>query len=146
MIDKLKITRAFAYCFFALLFAVIIVGARRERSESRYSLSANVARSDGLKVRAAVRMSGVDVGYVDGLRLNPDFSVDVDMKLDSGVKVPEDSVAAIYTDGLLGAKYVEIIPGGAEEFLEDGGSFDYTQSAIDLSSMIERGIESAVKK
>lgn len=115
--------------------------ARRARADRHYTLVANIKRTDELKVGAAVRLSGMDVGSISKVELQPDYSVDVEMKIDRGARIPEDSIAAIYTDGLMGAKYVALIAGGSEDMMKDGDSFSYTQDSVNIYEMLEKGIE-----
>jgi len=56
--------------------------------------------------------------------------------------VPEDSTAAVVSAGLLGGKYVEIIPGGAAEMLADGDEIAFTQSSVSLESLIGKMVHS----
>jgi phospholipid/cholesterol/gamma-HCH transport system substrate-binding protein len=51
-------------------------------------------------------------------------------------QIPTDSDASIYTQGLLGGKYVGLTAGGAETFLKDKGQIDFTQSAFVLENLI----------
>jgi phospholipid/cholesterol/gamma-HCH transport system substrate-binding protein len=79
------------------------------------------------------------------MELEPDFSVSVSMSIKKGVLIPEDSSAAIYTDGLLGAKYIAILPGGSTGMMGDGDSFGYTQNSVNITEMIELGIHNFSK-
>jgi len=51
-------------------------------------------------------------------------------------KIPTDSDASIYTQGLLGGKFIGITAGGADTFLKDKGQIDFTQSAFVLENLI----------
>ena len=39
------------------------------------------------------------------------------LRFDSKIKIPDDSAASIETNGLFGGKYIEIQPGGSEDFV-----------------------------
>jgi len=106
-----------------------------------YTLTAEIKNTDELKVGGLVRFSGVDVGEVAELILLPNFSVKVIMHIDNQYQVPDDSVAAIYTDGLLGAKYMAILPGGSMDNMNDGDEFEITQDSVNFSEMLEIGLE-----
>lgn len=102
-----------------------------------YPLSARFNRVDGISVGADVRMSGVKVGAVSNVALDPQtYMAKVTMSLDPKVKVPEDSSAKISSDGLLGGAYVSIEAGGAEAMLAAGKEITHTQGAIDLLSAL----------
>jgi phospholipid/cholesterol/gamma-HCH transport system substrate-binding protein len=51
-------------------------------------------------------------------------------------KIPTDSDASIYTQGLLGGKFIGITAGGADTYLQDKGQIDFTQSAFVLENLI----------
>ena len=50
--------------------------------------------------------------------------------------IPEDTSATIYTAGLLGEQYVNLEPGGSEDYLKNGSQVEITQSAIVLEEVI----------
>ncbi len=106
--------------------------------EHFYHLKATFGRTDGLLVGDKVRMAGVDVGRVVGATLEPDFSATLNLEIIAGLKIPDDSSASIVSAGLMGSKYIEIEPGGSEEYLADGGQFSYTQDAMVLEELLDR--------
>ncbi|NQT22764.1 MAG: MCE family protein [Candidatus Omnitrophica bacterium] len=74
---------------------------------------------NGLSESAPVRLAGVNVGYVDNIRLYYDETakrtrVKVSAWIQDDMRVEKDSRASINTLGLLGEKYLEITPGSAE--------------------------------
>ncbi len=66
----------------------------------------------GLDDKAAVRVAGVRVGSVDGIGLDGQRAR-VTLRLDQPVQLTVGASAAIASAGLLGDKYVELIPGPA---------------------------------
>ena len=50
--------------------------------------------------------------------------------------IPEDTTASIFTSGLLGEQYIGLEAGGAEDYLQEGDSFQLTQSAVVLEKLI----------
>ena len=50
--------------------------------------------------------------------------------------IPTDTSASIYTAGLLGEQYVNLDPGGSEEYLHQDSAIEITQSAIILEKAI----------
>lgn len=112
-------------------------------SHEGYEVSASFTDIGGLKVRAPVTVSGVRVGEVSRIELQPgDLSARVTMKLRSDKKIPyEDSSARILTEGLLGSNYISIVPGFDEAgskhpYLRDGDVIAKTQEAIILENLI----------
>ncbi len=101
-----------------------------------YDLVARFQRVDGIGVGSDVRVSGVKVGVVRAVALDPEtYMARLTFTLDSNVRVPDDSTARISTDGLLGGAYVAIEPGGGGAPLPPGGEIMYTQGAVDLLTL-----------
>jgi phospholipid/cholesterol/gamma-HCH transport system substrate-binding protein len=65
----------------------------------------------GLKERAPVNFVGVPVGQVSEILLE-NYRAKVKIVLKPGVRIPDDSVASLRTEGLLGTWYIEIHPEG----------------------------------
>ncbi|MEO8747325.1 MAG: outer membrane lipid asymmetry maintenance protein MlaD [Rhodanobacter sp.] len=105
---------------------------------SMYSLEARFANIGQLKERAPVKIAGVRVGQVESITLVPGTDVaDVKLAIDQQYrKIPRDSVAAIFTSGLLGDQYVGIEYGTAKEALAPGGTLAFTRSAQQLEEML----------
>lgn len=80
----------------------------------------------GISNSAPVRLAGVDVGEVDKISIYYDREirktrVEVLVWIKKKVKIERDVVVRVNTLGLLGEKYLEIIPGSEEGgFLKDG--------------------------
>jgi phospholipid/cholesterol/gamma-HCH transport system substrate-binding protein len=106
-----------------------------------YELSASFRKADGVAAGGDVRISGVRVGSVREIALDPQsYQARVVMAIRDEVVVPDDSAATIASDGLLGGAYVSIQPGGSEFGLEPGDEFSYTQGSVDLLDLVGRAI------
>lgn len=71
---------------------------------------------NGVKIGAPVRFAGVDVGEVKKIRFvsapqDPKLKVKIECWVKNDIKIPSDSTVCVNTLGLLGEKYIEIIPG-----------------------------------
>lgn len=116
-------------------FAFAAAQAGQTSGNGGYDLVADFNRVDGIAVGSDVRVSGVKVGVVRTVGLNPDtYNASLTLAMDRGVQVPEDSSARISTDGLLGGAYVAIEPAGLD-FLPAGGRIANTQGAVDLLTL-----------
>jgi phospholipid/cholesterol/gamma-HCH transport system substrate-binding protein len=51
-------------------------------------------------------------------------------------QIPTDSDASIYTQGLLGGKFVGLTAGGADTYLKNRDQIDFTQSAFVLENLV----------
>ncbi len=105
---------------------------------SSYKVDAQFANIGQLKERAPVKVAGVRVGQVQSITLEPGKDVaDVTLSIDNKyAQIPTDSVAIIYTSGLLGDQYVGIQFGGAKTYVADGGHFGLTKSTQPLEEML----------
>ncbi|MEL7153632.1 MAG: outer membrane lipid asymmetry maintenance protein MlaD [Pseudomonadota bacterium] len=102
-----------------------------------YALNAEFRKAEGLSIGGDVQISGVKVGSITSISLNPDtFRAAVGLSIRDGVKVPEDSLAKIASEGLLGGNFVAIDPGASEFMLENGDSFDHTQGSVNLIDLV----------
>jgi len=107
-------------------------------SPPHYDLTAKFDNIGDLKVGAPVSMSGVEMGRVTKIAFDPkEYKAVVTLRLDARYnQIPTDSDAAIYTQGLLGGKFIGITAGGAETYLKDKDQIDFTQSAFVLENLI----------
>ena len=106
-----------------------------------YPLTARFGSISGLKAGAVVEIAGVQVGTVTDIRLSPDdYEAMVEMGIEKGVKITEDSIASIRTAGIIGDRYVNISPGGMPEYLAPGGEIVETESAINFEELISKFI------
>ncbi len=92
----------------------------------------------GLRVRAKVSMAGVTIGRVSKIEVDPEYGMAiVEMELNDKVwPLPQDTGARILTEGLLGARYVGLSPGGDPETLKEGDFITDTQGALVLENLI----------
>lgn len=112
-----------------------------------YTLSANFTDVGGLKVRAPVRIAGVQVGVVSALKLNPQtYEAEVVLSMNKGIAIPADSSASITASGILGDNYVSITPGFASQNLTNGGQIVTTYAATSIQSLISTFMSNGAKK
>lgn len=110
------------------------------------ALEARFDRIDGLSPGADVRIAGVKVGNVASQRIDPQtFLAVLMLRVDGSLRLPEDTSAEITSEGLLGGKYVALVPGGSDRLLRDGGRINITQSAVSLESLLGRFIFSVTE-
>ena len=102
-----------------------------------YFISARFLQIGGLEPGSDVRINGIKVGTVVGRSLDPQtFEAVVRLSIAAGVKIPADSEATIVGDGLLGDKYVRLMPGTAGETLPAGGTIAKTRDYKTLEEAV----------
>jgi len=111
-----------------------------------YEVFAKFERVDGLSVGSDVRMSGIKIGTVLEQTLDAvEYLAVVRLSVDPSIQIPDDSSAAVVSDGLLGSKYMSLVPGGADEMIEAGGEIRFTQSSVSLEQLIGKFMFSSDK-
>jgi phospholipid/cholesterol/gamma-HCH transport system substrate-binding protein len=111
--------------------------------------SANVRKVDGYEVTAAfssiaglqkgsdVRISGVKIGSITALTLDPtSYQAVVHMSIDPSIKLTKDTAAVVASESMLGGKFLALEPGGEEEFIKPGGRVQYTQSTPGIEQLL----------
>ena len=109
-----------------------------------YQVLVSFDDASGLTVGTDVRMAGVKIGTVVDQRLNPEtYFAEVLIGINNSIRLPSDTSARIIPDGLLGGNYVALDPGGAEDYIADGGRIQYSQGSINVVDLLGRFIFSA---
>lgn len=128
----------------AALFLLFAYKTSELRAVPGYELSADFERVDGIRQGGDVRISGIKIGSIMGEKLDPKtFLADVRMSIDPTIKLPDDTVAEIVSAGLLGDKYMSLVPGGSDKVIPPGGKIKYTQSSVSLENLLGQMIFSA---
>lgn len=113
-------------------------GSVSEKKASNFILYAEFGKADGLMNGAEVRLAGMPVGYVSEQVFGSNFQVRITLSFDKKFDIPADSSVTIETDGLLGAKHVELTPGADEEMLQSGDTLAYTQDVLLLDELLNK--------
>ena len=116
---------------------VVVFGDFRFGPESTYHATfTNVSR---LKAGQKLRIAGVPVGAVSGVKLNPDNTIDVAFGLDKRYTLYSSTRAVIRYENLVGDRYLEITSGPGElRKLPPGGTINaqHTKPALDLDALL----------
>ena len=138
-IFKDHVAEALAGLAVVVVAAVFLVFAwdRAGSGTDRYALTARFPNASGVSVGTDVRVSGMKVGAVTAQTLDPaTFQAVVTLAVDSKVKLPADTSAAITSESLLGGSFVALLPGGDPESLRPGDEITDTQGSTDLMGLI----------
>ncbi|MCK8783889.1 outer membrane lipid asymmetry maintenance protein MlaD [Roseomonas sp. NAR14] len=129
-----------------VVYALASTGRATGGGGGGLSLTARFDRIDGLQPGADVRIAGVKVGSVTSQRIDPQsFAAVLTMSVDGGLRLPTDTSAEITSEGLLGGKYVALVPGGADEILRNGSQISDTQGSVSLEALLGRFIFSVTQ-
>ena len=120
---------------FFLTFAYTNSGYQTKNNRVGYL--AKFDRVDGVVIGGDVRMSGVKIGTIREMTIEPQtFLAQLKFDVDKDLRIPNDSSAEIISDGIMGGKYLAIVPGGDSDFLKPGDYIEITQSSVSLEGMI----------
>ena len=104
-----------------------------------YLVTADFPSVGGLKAGSGVEIAGVLIGRVEAIGL-ADYQARVVLRLNSDVKLQEDSIASIKTKGLIGEKYIRISPGGSDKIIAPNGRIREVEAPVDLEELISKYI------
>ena len=124
----------------AVLFLALRVGNLATWGEpAGYHVTARFDNIGNLKPRAPVKSAGVVVGRVEKIGLDPKtFEALAQIKVFPQFEFTKDTIAGIYTSGLLGEQYLGLEPGGDTAMLKEGDTIRKTQSAVQLEKLISQ--------
>jgi len=123
----------------ALIFlAVRVSGVTFGAAEGTYTVLARFNDVAGLRERAKVSLAGVTIGRVSDITVDMNYGeAIVTLELNgSADTLPVDTGAQILTEGMLGARYVNLSPGIEEDTLADGDMIYDTQGALVLENLV----------
>ncbi len=140
--------RALANAGFALAvlalggFALYQVATRRWRVQPTFHVRVKFATISGLEAGHRVRLQGIDAGVVEQVvpPAKPGEPVELVMRLDERLRhlVRSDAIARILSEGMVGARVVEITPGRPDAPLVSEGGAIESEPPVELSDLMKR--------
>jgi phospholipid/cholesterol/gamma-HCH transport system substrate-binding protein len=119
-----------------LLYMSMKVGTFGFLTESGYILSIHFNNAGGLDKKAPVQVAGVEVGKVSSISLDQG-KARVRLLMKKDVKMPVDSSVAIRSLGVLGDKYVEIVPGKSTTMAANGDELTNVVASADYDELLK---------
>ena len=125
----------------AAVFVVFAVQTGDVGTVAGYRLTANFVKAGGLETGSDVRIAGVKVGSVTDRRLDAEsFEAIIGFTVHTDVLLPEDTAAVVTNDGILGSKYLRLLPGKSTNKLRENGQIvdarDYETLEDQVSKII----------
>ena len=119
-----------------LVYMSLRVGGIQFGRAEGYEVYIRLDSAAGLDNDASVRVAGVEIGRVKGIVLQNN-KAKVVLRINPDVKIGKDFTAVLKTKGLLGERYVELIPGSPNApSLEAGGEITRVTTYTDLDKLI----------
>ncbi|KAA0021938.1 MCE family protein [Antrihabitans cavernicola] len=122
-----------------LIFAGLAIVFSQVRFASTESYNATFTSASGLGVGDKVRIAGVPVGSVKGVKVGKDDLAHVEFDVDKKYPIFKSTKATVRYENLVGDRYMELMEGtGSMEQLADGGSIpkEQTSPALDLDLLL----------
>ena len=119
--------------FLVFLFFIIMVSKKKNLFGSSFEVKTRFSNLNGLTKGDNVLFSGLQAGSVKRISIVDDTTIEVGLSIDENLRmfIPKNTTAAVITDGLVGDKIVNLIPGkGDSRHVEDG---DFLQPAFALN-------------
>lgn len=122
-------------------FLVYAVANTGRSTVGGYTLNAKFNSIDGLAPGSDVRIGGVKVGSITHATIDPQsYQAVVSFSVENAIKLPKDSSAQVTSDGMLGGKFLSLVPGGDSQMIPGGGTVEITQSAVSLEELLGKFI------
>ena len=132
--------------FVAIVFLTIGMQSINKQKDG-YNISLIFGSTAGLKNGDNVKISGINVGKITKLELNPqDYNAKVDIIIDNDIKIPDDSSAKITSSSLLGGNFLDIVPGSSAQNLRPSDIIYDTTDPVSFTDMLGKVIFSGNKK
>jgi phospholipid/cholesterol/gamma-HCH transport system substrate-binding protein len=115
--------------------------------DDSYPIAAKFISVTGLRDGNPVDIMGIEVGRVERITMDQENQqAVVHMKIRKGIKIYDDAIASIKTEGLVGDQYISIDPGGSGTILKPNGTIMETQAPVDILGLISKYAFGDVKK
>lgn len=123
---------------FVLAYMSIRLGAFAFGDQDTYSLKVKVENASGLDIDGPVSIAGVEVGSLTNVELSDDGKALLIIRIKKGVKITRNYVAVIKTRGLLGEKYLEILPVSQDgEILKEGDEIINVKTYAEMDKLLD---------
>lgn len=133
----------------AICMAMVFQLKELKYAQQKYTIKVRFDFANGIEISAPVRVAGVQMGEVKDIQIARDEKgektvVDLYIWLDKKAKVERDAEAFINTLGLIGEKYVEILPGTPGSDAVKPNEMLVGRESVPMEKLTEKGYEIAV--
>ena len=128
-------------------YLFIVLGEISLVRDKQYPVYAFFTSISGLKKGAKVEMVGVKIGVISNVGIDQErLLAKVEFLIDKNIELSEDVIASVKTSGIIGQKYIDIMPGGSDIMLEPGEEIFNTEPSLDIESLVRKFIFNKDKK
>lgn len=127
-------------------FGATAVARRQWRVQRTFDVRADFATIGGVRPGSRVRVQGIDAGIVEDVipPQTPGLPVRLVFRVDETLRklVRSDALARIVTEGVVGAKVVEIVPGRPDAPALSTAGLIATERPVELGDLVKRATAS----
>ena len=136
--NKIKLGIFVSISIALFIIGIYFIGQKQQLFNSTFRVSGIFNDISGLEVGNNVRFSGINVGVVEDIQQITDSTVKVDMTIneDSRKFMKKNAKAIIGSDGLMGNKIVQIIPGATGKAPLTDNDIIATAKAVDMDEIL----------
>lgn len=135
----------FVFLGMILLFLLATqVGSFQNISKAGYRVYSDFDNVSGLDVNSKIKANGIDVGYIEDLKIAGD-KVRVTMFMYDGMKIPKNSTVKPLQESLLGGKYVALTLGNEKERLKDQDIIKSAEQLMDFNDASHAITQAAIE-
>lgn len=123
-----------------LILLLFMIGKNKSLFGSTYMLKVNFENVQGLIPGNNVRYSGIHAGTVKRIQIVNDTIIEVSMMIDTEMQniIRKDAIASIGTDGIVGNKVINIVPGIEHAEIAQEGDFIFSKKSIDTDAILQK--------
>ena len=120
------------------IVGVYFIGERQQLFRSTFRVSGVFRDVSGLQAGNNVRLSGINVGSVENIRIVSDTSIRVEIVIDESTRkfIKKDAVASIGSDGLMGNRILIINPGTGGKMEIENNDIVKTVQPINMDDIL----------
>lgn len=125
--------------FVLVIFTLYLLGKNQSLFGSDLEIKAQFRAVNGLVKGNNVRYAGIEVGTVRQVELLNDTVVEVTMSLEKkmNTRIRSNALASLGTDGLIGNRVVNIVPGNGNAPFVQGGDMLRSRDEIETEEMLQ---------
>lgn len=123
---------------FFLILLLFMIGRNRSLFGSNYLLKTRFDNVQGLIPGNNVRYAGIQAGTVKDLVILNDTTIEVTMIIDTKMEniIRKDALTAIGTDGIVGNKVINIVPGNLNAQIAKNGDLLTSKKPLDTEKIL----------
>lgn len=135
---KLKVGIVITLALLTLFITVFFAGNIQDIFSPKVQIKAQIKDARGLRRGSPVWISGIEIGSVKSIDLNPEYGTLVTMSVNRGAMkfIKKDSQASVLTMGLLGDKYIEVSGGSSQVELIKPGDMIKGATQLEIQDIV----------